>query len=137
MMPVVFLADHLAKPIDYITETLGAPAAIGGVTMAILVTTPEAIGAMRAALDNRLQRSMNIFLGAVLSTIGLTVPAMLAVGWFAGHEIILGLQHSDLVLLNLTLAVSVITFSSGRTNFLQGAVHVLLFVAFVLLIFQG
>jgi Ca2+:H+ antiporter len=137
MAPVVFLVEHLAKPIDFVIETLRAPVVLGGVTMAVLVATPEAIGAVRAALDNRLQRSVNIFLGSVLATIGLTVPAMLAVGWLAGREIILGLEHTDLILLNLTLAVSVITFSSGRTNLLQGAVHVLLFVAFVLLMFEG
>jgi Ca2+:H+ antiporter len=40
-------------------------------------------------------------------------------------------------MLLLTLAVSVVTFSSGRTNVLQGAVHALLFAAYVLLIFQS
>jgi Ca2+:H+ antiporter len=30
----------------------------------------------------------------------------------------------------------VVTFASGRTNVLQGAVHVMLFRAFVMLIFQ-
>jgi Ca2+:H+ antiporter len=40
-------------------------------------------------------------------------------------------------MLLLTLFLSVVTFASGRTNVLQGAVHVLLFVAYVLLIFQG
>jgi Ca2+:H+ antiporter len=29
-----------------------------------------------------------------------------------------------------------VTFASGRTNILQGAVHVLLFMAYILLIFQ-
>jgi Ca2+:H+ antiporter len=137
MVPVVFLVEHLARPIDYLTETLGAPAALGGVVMAVLVATPEAIGAVRAALDDHLQRSINISLGSVLSTIGLTVPAMLCVGWLTGHEIILGLQNSSFVLLLLTLAVSVITFASGRTNLMQGVVHVLLFLAFLLLLFQG
>lgn len=137
IVPVVFLVEQLAKPIDYLVETLRAPAVIGGVTMAVLVATPEAIGAVRAALADHLQRSVNIFLGSVLATIGLTVPAMLAVGKLTRHELILGLEHTDLVLLILTLAVSVITFASGRTNLLQGAVHVLLFLAFVLLMFQG
>ncbi|MDW6021553.1 calcium:proton antiporter [Mesorhizobium sp. BAC0120] len=134
---VVFLVEHLAKPIDYLVETLRAPAMLGGITMAVLVATPEALGAVRAALADHLQRSVNIFLGSVLATIGLTVPAMLAVGRLTRHELILGLEHSDLVLLILTLAVCVITFASGRANLLQGAVHVLLFLAFVLLIFQG
>ena len=137
MVPVVFLVEHLAKPIDYLTETLRAPQAIGGVIMAVLVATPEAIGAVRAAMDDRLQRSVNISLGSVLSTIGLTVPSMLGVGWLTGHEIVLGLEHTGTVLLLLTLGVTVITFASGRTNLMQGAVHVLLFMAFLLLIFEA
>jgi Ca2+:H+ antiporter len=46
-------------------ETLHAPAALGGVIIASLVATPEAIGAVRAAISNQLQRAMNIFLGSV------------------------------------------------------------------------
>jgi Ca2+:H+ antiporter len=38
-------------------------------------------------------------------------------------------------LLLLTLAVSVVTFTSRKTNVLQGCVHLLLFAVFVLLIF--
>ncbi|PDT00690.1 calcium:proton antiporter [Rhizobium chutanense] len=136
MGPVVFLVEQLARPIDYIIETLHAPTAFGGVVMAILVATPEAISAVRASIANNLQRSVNIFLGSVLSTIGLTVPAMLAVSQLYGHAVTLGLEHGDLVMLLLTLAVSIITFASGRTHLMQGAVHLVLFLAYVLLIFQ-
>jgi Ca2+:H+ antiporter len=137
MLPVVFLTDELAKPIDYVTETLGAPLALGGVVLAVLVATPEAIGAVRAAFADHLQRSVNIFLGSVLSTIGLTVPIMLAFGALSGQHIVLGSEHAETVLLLLTLAVSVVTFASGHTNLLQGAVHLVLFGAYVFLIFQG
>lgn len=137
MVPVIYLVEQLAHPIDYLIETLGAPDPLGGLIMAVLVATPEAIGAARAALANNLQRAVNIFLGSVLSTIGLTVPAMLLVSRLAGYHFVLGLEHTDLVMLILTLAVSVITFASGRTNLLQGTVHLLLFVAYVLLIFEG
>jgi Ca2+:H+ antiporter len=136
MAPVVFLVEELAKPIDYVIETLRAPVAFGGVVMAVLVATPEAISAVRAASANHLQRSINIFLGSVLSTIGITVPAMLAVSYLYAHPVTLGLQGSDLVMLILTLAVSIITFASGRTHVMQGAVHLVLFLAYVLLIFQ-
>lgn len=137
MLPVVYLAEQLAHPADYLIEELKVPAALGGVMIAILVATPEALGAVRAALHNQMQRSINIFLGSVLSTIGLTVPAMLAMSHWTGRHIVLGAEHADLVMLVLTLAVSVVTFASGRTNILQGLVHLLLFLAFVLLIFQG
>ncbi|MAU19600.1 MAG: calcium:proton antiporter [Martelella sp.] len=137
ILPVVYLVEQLAKPIDYIIETRGAPGVIGGVLMAILVTTPEGIGGVRAALNKRLQSSVNIFLGSVLATIGLTVPIMLAVSSALGLNLQLGLAPTDALLLVLILVVSIVTFSSGRTNLLQGAVHFLLFVAFLLLIYRG
>jgi Ca2+:H+ antiporter len=135
--PVVYLAEQLAKPIDYLIETLHAPAALGGVMIAVLVATPEAIGAVRAALANKVQRSVNIFLGSVLSTMGLTVPAMLVISHWTNHPIVLGVEHADMVLLLLTLTLSVVTFASGRTNVLQGLVHLLLFVTFLFLLVQG
>lgn len=137
MVPVVYLAEHLAAPIDYLIEELRAPVPLGAVIIAALVAAPEAVGAVRAAIDNQLQRSVNIVLGSVLATIGLTIPVMLAVSHLSGRRIYLGLQNTSFVMLLLTLAVSVVTFSSGRTNVLQGAVHALLFVAYVLLIFQS
>jgi Ca2+:H+ antiporter len=137
MVPVVFLAEQLAHPVDYIIDNAHAPAMLGGVVIAILVATPEGVGAVRAAFANHLQRSTNIFLGSVLSTIGLTVPAMIAMSYATGRPILLGLEHTNVVMLLLTLGVSVVTFASGRTNMLQGVVHLLLFAVFVLLIFEG
>jgi len=137
ILPVVFLAEQFAHPVDYLIETLRAPAALGGVIIAVLVATPEAIGAVRAALANHLQRSINIFLGSVLSTIGLTIPAIVLISRMSGRDIVLGVEHTDLVMLLLTLIVCVVTFSSGRTNVMQGAVHLVLFVVYLALIFQG
>ncbi len=137
MIPLVYLAEQFGRPIDDLIATLHAPAALGGVIIAALVATPEAIGAVRSAVANHLQRSINICLGSLLATIGLTIPLMLVVAHLLGTPIHLGLQHSSFIMLLLTLLLSVVTFASGRTNVLQGAVHMLLFVAYVLLLFQG
>jgi len=137
LIPVVFLAKQFAHPVDYLIETLRAPDAVGGIIMAALVATPEAIGAVRAALANHLQRSVNIFLGSILSTIGLTIPAMLLISHLTGRPIILRTEHGDLLMLVLTLAVSVLTFASGRTNVIQGAVHLILFAAYLMLVPTG
>ncbi len=137
MVPLAYLADQLAPPIDQLVETMKLPAALGGLIIAVLVATPEAISAVRAAASNHLQRSINISLGSVLATIGLTVPAMLAVSHLTDRKIALGLENTDLILLPRTLVVAIVTFASGRTNILQGVVHLLLFAAYVMLIFEG
>ncbi len=137
MAPLVYLAEELGRPVDALLDALAAPAALGGVVVALLVAAPEAVGAVRAAAANRLQRSMNIFLGSVLSTIGLTIPAMIGLSFLTGDKIALGLENANAVMLVLTLVVSLITFASGRTNILQGAVHLVLFAAYIMLLFQG
>jgi Ca2+:H+ antiporter len=50
--------------------------------------------------------------------------------------VILGLGAADSVLLVLSLATCGLTFTSNRTNVLMGAVHLLLFLAYVMLIFE-
>lgn len=136
MGPLVILTQHLAVPIDFTIRVLGAPVALAGFVIGLLVLAPESLGAVRAALVNDLQRSVNILLGSVLATIGLTIPAVLTFGLLFHKHIILGLEPIDVTMLSLTLVLSTMTFSSSRTNVLLGAVHLLLFFAYLLLIFQ-
>jgi Ca2+:H+ antiporter len=136
MGPMVVLTEHLAVPIDFTIHVLHAPVALAGFVIAVLVLAPESLGAVRAALVNDLQRSVNILLGSVLATIGLTIPVVLAFGLLSHKHIILGLEPIDVTMLSLTLVLSTMTFSSTRTNVLLGAVHLLLFFAYLLLIFQ-
>lgn len=136
MGPLVILTQHLAVPIDFTIRVLGAPVALAGFVIASLVLAPESLVAARAALANDLQRSVNILLGSVLATIALTIPAVLTFGLLSHKAIILGLDPVDITMLSLTLVLSTMTFSSSRTNVLLGAVHLLLFFAYLLLIFQ-
>jgi Ca2+:H+ antiporter len=135
-LPVVALGKQIAVPIDYGINVLGAPQALGGLLVAVLVLSPESLAAGRAALRNQLQRSVNILLGSVLATIGLTIPIVLSVGLATGKRIILGLDAADTTLLALTLVLSTLTFGARRTNVLLGAVHLLVFFTYVMLIFE-
>ena len=132
---VIFLAEKFAVPLDNSIEQFHMPQAFGGAIIAALVLSPEGLGGITASLHNQLQRSINILFGSVLATIGLTIPAVLIIGLLTKKPVALGLQGGNLPLLLLTLAVSVVTFTSRKTNVLQGCVHLLLFAVFVLLIF--
>jgi Ca2+:H+ antiporter len=136
MLPVVLLSKQLAVLLDHGIAVLGAPAALGGVLIAIVVFTPEAITALRAALANQLQRSINLCLGASASTIGLTLPAILGIGLVTGKPMILGLDATGTTLLGLTLVMSTLTFSGPRTTVLEGAVHLVVFLVYIVLIFS-
>lgn len=136
LLPLVILSKQLAAPIDYGIRVLRAPSAFGGFVVAVLILSPESLGAVRAALINQLQRSVNILLGSVLATISLTIPSVLVIGFITDKTIILGLDTVDTTLLLLTLGLSILTFASPRTNVLLGAVHSLLFLAYLMLVFE-
>ncbi len=101
--------------------------------IAAIVLLPETWAAVRAALADRLQTSLNLALGSALASIGLTIPTVVVAGVWFGLPLTLGLQMKDLTLLALTFIVSGITLASGRTNLMQGAVHLVIFAAFVFL----
>jgi Ca2+:H+ antiporter len=133
---IVLLAKQITRPIDYGTNVFGVPPALGGLLVATLILLPESLAAVRAAGANQIQRSINLSLGTALSSISLTIPAVLIMGFLTGKTVILGLNASDMVLLLLTLVVSMLTFALERTNVLQGAIHLLLFLAYLILIFE-
>lgn len=137
LLPLVLLSKKLAVPINHAIEVLSAPPALGGFLVAVLILSPESLSAVRAALANQLQRSVNILLGSALATIGLTIPSVLVIGFLTGRSIVLGLEPVETLLLLLTLGVSALTFVGTRTNVLQGAVHLLLFLAYLMLLFEN
>ena len=70
-----------------------------------------------------------------LTTIGLTIPAVLTIGLLSEKVVVLGLEPVEMILL-LTLAVSSLTFTGNRTTILQGAIHLPLFFVYVSLLFE-
>ncbi|GAA4131436.1 calcium:proton antiporter [Aminobacter aganoensis] len=135
MLPIILLAHDLAILIDHGIELAGAPVALGGVLIAIIVFTPESITAIKAALRNEMQRAVNLCLGAFVSTVGLTVPAVLVVGLVTGKTVVLGITPTETVLLLLTIGLTAFTFLGQRTSAVQGLMHLMLFAVFSVLLF--
>lgn len=136
ILPIVILSKSLAKVLDFGIAQLGAPAALGGILIAMVVFTPECIAALRAITANQLQRAINLCLGAATSTLGMTVPAVLLIGVFTGQPVVLGLSATNMVIAAMTLLLSTLTFTGTRTTMLEGAVHLAVFFVFLVLVFS-
>lgn len=134
LIPVVLLSEYLGDTINYVIDELDAPVALGGLIIASLGLSSEGLGAIRAALANRMQRAVNICLGSALSTIGLTVPTVLIIASCLGMELTLGLDGNNSTLLTATLFITVMTFVSGAANILQGIIHLMLFIGYFIFI---
>lgn len=132
---VVGLAKKLSPTIEHAVEAANAPRAVVGIIIAALVLLPETWAAVRAARANRLQTSMNLALGSALACIGLTVPAVVLASVAFNLHLVLGLSPKEMTLLAVTFLVSAVTLGTGRTYLMQGAVHLVLFAAYLFLAF--
>ena len=130
---VVGLAKVIGHSVEAALLAVGAPEKVLGIVIAMLVLMPETWAAVRAAYANRLQSSLNLALGSALSSIGLTIPTVAVTSLLVGRPLDLGLEAKDLVMLVLTFLVASSTLLSGRTHVLPGAVHLVIFAAFLFL----
>ncbi len=128
---VVLLAKSLAPTIEAAVAGIGAPKALVGIIIAMVVLLPESLAALRAARANRLQTSMNLALGSALASIGLTIPAVAIVSFATGWTLTLGIDIKSSVLLLLSLIVATLSLGTGRTTVLQGAVHLVIFAVYL------
>lgn len=131
LVTVVGLAKAISPMIEMGVLKSGAPIAVVGIIVALIVLLPESVAAFRAARANRLQTAMNLALGSALATIGLTIPVVVLLAVFLDKELVLGIGRMEGVLLALTLMVSMITIGTGRTTVLQGVVHLVIFATFL------
>jgi len=135
LVTVVGLAKVLSPTIEQTVESANAPKAVVGIVIAALVLLPETWAAVRAARADRLQTSMNLAVGSALACIGLTIPVVVLAAIMLHLPLVLGLPAKEMALLATTVLVSGITLGTGRTYVMQGAVHLVLFAAYLFLAF--
>ncbi len=128
---VVLCAKSISPTIESLLAGAGAPAATLGILIAGIVLLPEGVAAVRAAVHNRVQTSLNLALGSAIASIGLTVPTVAVVALIMGWPLQLGLDGKSTLLLVLSLFVVSLSLSIGRTTVLHGFVHLVLFAAYL------
>jgi Ca2+:H+ antiporter len=133
LVAIVLLADGLAPALQRWVARAGLAQECAAVAVAALVLLPEGTSAVRAAHANRIQTSLNLALGSAIQSTGLTIPAVAMLSLALDAPITLGLEPEHVVLLALTLFISTLTLSTGRTTVLQGAVHLVIFAVFLVI----
>jgi Ca2+:H+ antiporter len=131
LLVLVLITESMGQLIETSITDLGLPSSMGGVLVGLLVLAPEALNAFQAAIRGEVQRSLNTLYGSVLSTLCLTVPAVLLIGALIHTDVVLGLDPLEMVLLALTLFL--VRPTSGRVNRLDGLVLLAIFLFWIAL----
>jgi len=127
------LAEPMSRALAAGLRGSGAPPALVPVLVAALSAGPEILTALRAALANRMQSVVNIAMGASLSTVILTVPAMEALALFTGQPLQMAMTPVQTVMVFVTLVAAAINLNDGQTNAIEGMTHFVLFATFLAL----
>lgn len=135
LVAVIAVTKMNANPLETLLTSMNAPVAFTGFLVALLILSPEGLGALKAVLNNQVQRAMNLFFGSVLATISLTVPVVTLIAFLTGNELQFGLGAPEMIVMVASLLLCQISFSTGRTNVLNGAAHLALFAAYLMTIF--
>ena len=133
LITVVGLAEALSPAIESGVKAMGAPKTVVGIAIALLVLMPEGYAAVRAAIGNRLQSSLNLALGSALASIGLTIPTVAAIAIMLDLPLSLGISNLNMILMYLSLFIGALTLAIGRTTMLQGMLHLIIFFEFLFL----
>lgn len=136
VIPIVLLSHDMAALLDDGVDRLGAPVALSGLLIAMVVFLPETITTVRAAHTGEIQRVSNLCHGALVSTVGLTIPSVLTIGLITGQTVTLAENPTNLLLLGITLLLTTSTFTAQRVTALHGAAHLLVFVLYGLTVFS-
>ena len=133
LVAVVGLAKLESPAIEDAVAALDAPPSAVGVAIALLVLLPETFAAVLNARRGRVQTSLNLALGSAMASIGLTVPVIAVASIWLEGPLVLGLGDTQIVLLGITAAVGALTVLPGRATLQEGAIHLVLLAAFLVL----
>ena len=133
LVAVVALAKLLSPSLEAGIIAIGAPKALLGVVIAALVLLPESITAVKLALQNKLQISLNLALGSAIASIGLTIPAVAMISIWFDLPLSLGINPVSIVLLVLSLLIGLMNLANGRASLLSGIVQLVIFMSYLFL----
>ncbi|WP_301201036.1 calcium:proton antiporter [Corynebacterium stationis] len=136
VIPIVLLSHDMASLLDDGLDRLGAPIALSGIIIAMIVFLPEAITTVRAAWGGEGQRVVNLAHGALVSCVGLTLPVVLIIGLLTGQTVTLAENPTNLLLLGISLALSIATFNSQKVTAIHGGAHLFVFILYALSVFS-
>lgn len=131
------LAEVMSVLMNAGLEGTGAPVALAAILVAAISAAPEILTALRAALRNRMQATINIAMGASLSTVILTVPVMEGIALYTGQPFVMAMTPVQTTMVAITLIAAAINLNDGETNAIEGMTHFVLFATFIMLAFLG
>lgn len=142
MLGIAVMSEFLVGSIEPVTESLGlTPFFVGIIIIPLIGNVAEHLVAVQVAMKNQMDLSLSIANGSSLQIALFVAPVLVFLSLAMGNPLTLEFNNFELIALTASGAIAAFIAVDGRSNWLEGAmllaVYVILALAFFFLPFAG
>ncbi|KAI1141524.1 Calcium/proton exchanger [Hypoxylon sp. FL0543] len=133
---VSICADYLVESIDALVERAHISRSfIGLILIPIVGNAAEHVTAVVVAIKNKMDLAMGVAIGSSIQIALFVTPFLVVLGWIMDREMDLHFETFETVSFALAVLVVIYTVQDGKSNYLEGAMLMTLYVIIALAFF--
>ncbi|KAI1310693.1 calcium/proton exchanger [Xylaria venustula] len=133
---VSICADYLVESIDSLVERGGISRSfIGLILIPIVGNAAEHVTAVVVAIKNKMDLAMGVAIGSSIQIALFVTPFLVVLGWIMDRDMDLHFETFETVAFGLAVLVVIYTVQDGKSNYLEGAMLMSLYVIIAIAFF--
>ncbi|KAI1380386.1 Calcium/proton exchanger [Hypoxylon crocopeplum] len=133
---VSICADYLVESIDALVERAHLSRSfIGLILIPIVGNAAEHVTAVVVAIKNKMDLAMGVAIGSSIQIALFVTPFLVVLGWIMDREMDLHFETFETVSFALAVLVVIYTVQDGKSNYLEGAMLMALYIIIALAFF--
>ncbi|KAJ2979063.1 hypothetical protein NUW58_g7301 [Xylaria curta] len=133
---VSICADYLVESIDSLVERGGISRSfIGLILIPIVGNAAEHVTAVVVAIKNKMDLAMGVAIGSSIQIALFVTPFLVVLGWIMDRDMDLHFETFETVAFGLSVLVVIYTVQDGKSNYLEGAMLISLYVIIAIAFF--
>ncbi|KAI0539105.1 calcium/proton exchanger [Xylaria digitata] len=133
---VSICADYLVESIDSLVERGGISRSfIGLILIPIVGNAAEHVTAVVVAIKNKMDLAMGVAIGSSIQIALFVTPFLVVLGWIMDRDMDLHFETFETVAFGLSVLVVIYTVQDGKSNYLEGAMLMSLYVIIAIALF--
>ncbi|KAH6977730.1 Sodium/calcium exchanger protein-domain-containing protein, partial [Ilyonectria destructans] len=118
---VAICADFLVGSIDPLVESAGISKSFIGLILIPIVDATKHVTAIASATRNEMDLAMSVAIGSSIQISLLVTPFLVIIGWVIGRDMTLHFEIFQTVAFAVSILVVTYTVQDGKSNYLEGA----------------
>ncbi|EGG05435.1 uncharacterized protein MELLADRAFT_56421 [Melampsora larici-populina 98AG31] len=128
-----FCAEYLVDSIDEFATSAGIPKAfIGLILLPIVGNAAEHATSVWMAMKGKMELAIGVAVGSSIQIAVGVIPIMVIIGWITGKPLTLYFENFETICLVFSVLLTTLLIQDGKSNYMEGAMLVSLYVIIAL-----